>query len=417
MDLDIRTLLLAMIVLQLAIGLAMLVFWRTQKVFPGFGYVALCNLMMAGAYLMLGLRGVIPLWLSVLGGNLLLALGGLWRWLGVRIFWGRTGHGLPLYLLPLAVVLGCAYFLFAQDSLAWRNLVLTLGLLPMLLNLTWLMLQARVGENRSLLRMAAAATLSFGVLMLARAVALFAGGQEIDNLFRAAPPWQGGHYFALFFMEVFWNLVFVMINNQRLGNQLRETQDEMARLASTDPLTGLLNRRSLMAAGEREFSRASRYGRPLAVLAMDLDYFKQVNDSLGHAAGDRVLVSLAQLLQEQLRASDALGRVGGDEFIALLPETVLEGARRVAERLRQAADQELCQAVGGKDLPLSLSVGVSVSHPDDASLDELLERADLALYEAKQSGRNRQVAVERVQAEGAAPSPDQPGSAPEPATA
>ncbi|MCA1906168.1 MAG: GGDEF domain-containing protein [Desulfarculus sp.] len=336
----------------------------------------------------------------------------LWRWgylLGKQAI-GR--YGLPLYLLPLAVGLGCAYFLFAQSSLAWRNLVLTLGLLPMLLNLTWLMLQARVGENRSLLRMAAATTLGFGILMLGRAAALFAWDQEVDDLLRAAPPWQGGHYFALFFMEVFWNLVFVMINNQRLGNQLRETQDELARLASTDPLTGILNRRSLLLAGEREFLRASRYGRPLAVLAMDLDHFKQVNDRLGHAAGDRVLVALARVLQGQLRASDALGRVGGDEFIALLPETVLEGARRVAERLRQAADQELRQVLGGQDLALSLSVGISVSHPEDASLDELLERADLALYEAKQSGRNCQVGVERVQTAGADPSPDQAGAAP-----
>jgi|GEM_PF-1706470 diguanylate cyclase (GGDEF)-like protein len=408
MDLDIRTLLLATIVLQLAIGLAMLVFWRTQQVYPGFGYVTLCNLMMAGAYLVLGLRGVIPLWLSVLGGNLLLAMGGLWRWQGVRIFWGRAGHGLPLYLLPLAVLTGCAYFFFTRESMAWRNLVLTLGLTPMLLHLAWLMLRARVGENRSLLRMSAATSLGWVALMWVRALALFSAGPGTDQLLQAAAPWQAGYFFALFFLEVFWNLVFVMINNQRLGNQLRETQDELARLASTDPLTGALNRRSLLAAGEREFARARRYRRPLAALAMDLDYFKQVNDRLGHAAGDRVLVTLVQICQDQLRASDALGRVGGDEFIALLPETVLEGARRVGDRLRQAVDQALRQLPGGPEPPLSLSMGVSVSHPDDASLDELLERADLALYEAKQTGRDRLVGVERVQAE----APPRPGDAP-----
>lgn len=414
MDLDIRTLLLAMIVLQLALGLAMLVFWRTQEVYPGFGYVTLCNLVVGVAYLLLGLRGVAPLWLSVLGGNLLLVLGGLWRWQGVRIFWGRSGRRLALYLLPLAVLAGCAYFLFVRDSLAWRNLVLTLGLLPMLLNLAWLMLQARVGEHRSLLWMSTAATLGFGVLMLIRAAALFSAGPDTDQLLQAATPWQAGYFFALFFMEVFWNLVFVMINNQRLGNQLQETQEELARLASTDPLTGALNRRSLLAAGQREFARASRYGRPLAALAMDLDHFKQVNDSLGHAAGDRVLVALVQICQDQLRASDALGRVGGDEFTALLPETVLEGARRVGDRLRQAVDQALRQVLDGQELALSLSVGVSVSHPQDASLDELLERADLALYEAKQTGRNRLVSVER---RSEAPAPSAPGSAPEPEAA
>lgn len=408
MDLDIRTLFLAMIVLQLAIGLAMLVFWRTQQVYPGFGYVTLCNLMVAGAYLVLGLRGAIPLWLSVLGGNLLLALGGLWRWQGVRIFWGRTDHGLTLYLLPLAVLTGCAFFFFTRDSMAWRNLVLTLGLTPMLLHLAWLMLQARVGGRRSLLLMSAAATLGWVALMWVRALALFSAGPGTDQLLQAAAPWQAGYFFALFFLEVFWNLVFVMINNQRLDNQLRETQDELARLASTDPLTGALNRRSLLAAGEREFARASRYGRPLAALAMDLDHFKQVNDRLGHAAGDRVLVALVQVCQDQIRASDALGRVGGDEFVALLPETVLEGARRMGDRLRQAVNQALRQIPGGQEVSLSLSMGVSVSHPDDANLDELLERADLALYEAKQTGRDRLVGVERVQAEG----PPRPGAAP-----
>jgi diguanylate cyclase (GGDEF)-like protein len=162
--------------------------------------------------------------------------------------------------------------------------------------------------------------------------------------------------------------------------------EQMTDLAHTDPLTGLANRRWLMAQFEREFSRARRYFRPLALLYLDLDGFKGINDRFGHLFGDEVLQGASRAMLAVLRTTDTLARVGGDEFAVLLPETSLEGALNVANKLRRALaaySHQLGPAVPG----LTFCAGLSQLHNDDRSIDDILSRADDAQYLAKTTGK------------------------------
>jgi diguanylate cyclase (GGDEF)-like protein/PAS domain S-box-containing protein len=168
----------------------------------------------------------------------------------------------------------------------------------------------------------------------------------------------------------------------------KEMETELIRLATTDPLTGLNNRRSFEELAEREFKRAKRYGNALSALMIDLDWFKQINDAHGHAAGDEVLRSVARIITDALRETDLAGRIGGEEFAALLPETTLADAMEVAQRLRATIEGA---SITGADGPLKItaSIGVGQRMDSDKDLITLLKRADGALYAAKEAGRNR----------------------------
>lgn len=168
----------------------------------------------------------------------------------------------------------------------------------------------------------------------------------------------------------------------------KRTEEELRRLATTDPLTGVANRRHFLEAASVELQRQHRYHRPAALMMLDIDFFKVINDGLGHAAGDMVLMAFAATCRDGLRSVDLIGRLGGEEFAVLLPETDLQGAVEVAERLRQrVADSPV--DVGGGVARFTVSIGVADCRPCDETIEATLMRADRALYDAKRSGRNR----------------------------
>ena len=165
-------------------------------------------------------------------------------------------------------------------------------------------------------------------------------------------------------------------------------QEKLERLASTDPLTGVSNRRRLLEVGQREYFRARRYHQKLSAIMLDVDHFKSINDHYGHDAGDEALQALAVAGCRSLRANDLFARLGGEEFAALLPTTDLDGAVALAERLRRQIEQLKVNTAHGQ-LTLTISLGVSVLRDGDRSFSDLLYRADKALYAAKSGGRNR----------------------------
>ena len=181
---------------------------------------------------------------------------------------------------------------------------------------------------------------------------------------------------------------FVWMTATRLRSDLQH-------MAITDELTGVLNRRALEVAARREMSRSRRTRTPLVVVMMDLDGFKQTNDSLGHLAGDTVLCAVAKCLQQTLRQLDTVARVGGDEFIILLPGTPLEAATEVVERLRFAI-QSLHHATEKQQVSIRASFGVAWWQGPEDTWPELMARADEALYVAKDAGGNRVHAVQTV---------------------
>ncbi len=164
--------------------------------------------------------------------------------------------------------------------------------------------------------------------------------------------------------------------------------DSLHRLATVDTLTGLNNRSRFLDQGEAEITRARRLGRSVAVLMLDVDHFKRINDTHGHGAGDVALKIVAAIIARELRAIDICGRLGGEEFAVMLPETDGQGAMQAAERLRQAVAQEKVRVAEGVELGITVSIGATILAPQDANIDHLLARADGALYEAKRSGRN-----------------------------
>lgn len=164
--------------------------------------------------------------------------------------------------------------------------------------------------------------------------------------------------------------------------------DEVKRLAITDSLTGLYTRRQLFYLGERELERFNRYGTVFSAIMLDIDDFKRINDTFGHLAGDRVLMSVAERCLKNVRNVDIIGRYGGEEFFFILPEVNLEGARSTAERLRDVIASTPVEIDGGS-LMVSASLGIAEVKPGWKRLEEIIHVADLAAYRAKSSGRNR----------------------------
>jgi diguanylate cyclase (GGDEF)-like protein len=174
----------------------------------------------------------------------------------------------------------------------------------------------------------------------------------------------------------------IAIDNVQLHN-------EAQRLSTTDPLTGLWNFRYLSMSLAREIERSTRFDRPLAVLMLDLDHFKQVNDAHGHARGDTVLRELASRVQEQIREVDTFARYGGEEFVVVLPETTVEGAAQLADRICQAVRREPFRMDGEEPLDVTVSVGGAAFPEHGSSPATLMRAADRALYVAKGAGRDQ----------------------------
>lgn len=245
----------------------------------------------------------------------------------------------------------------------------------------WVVLRTMASTRRAMVqefgRPAVVATLipgiAIGMAMAALAAAQVANWPQALEMQRAT---RANLALGIIYLggAALFNIGFMVLLTLRLVINLREA-------SQLDPLTGLFNRRAVNQALDLAWQRFGRSRQPLALMLIDLDHFKRINDSAGHAAGDQVLVALAALLQRQLRAVDTLGRIGGEEFLLLLPGSTEAQAALLAERLRAQ--------VNDGALGTTISVGVAEARADDTGIDSVVARADAALYRAKAAGRNR----------------------------
>lgn len=202
------------------------------------------------------------------------------------------------------------------------------------------------------------------------------------------------------FLLVIFTVIILVISwrSLRLLDALHDSRVALKLLATTDSLTGLMNRRRILECCTQELERARRYQTTFSVAILDLDSFKRINDNYGHQTGDLVLQRFAHTCHHQLRDSDRLGRQGGEEFVLLLPGTPLSQAVEAVERIRLAVmhcevSLERRQGGTGEPVHFTVSAGVSEWHPDDTRIEHLLARSDKALYQAKHAGRNRTMAL------------------------
>lgn len=166
-------------------------------------------------------------------------------------------------------------------------------------------------------------------------------------------------------------------------------QEKLQEQANTDSLTGCHNRRCFLEEFGQEFLRTRRYGGDLSVLMLDLDHFKAINDQYGHQAGDRVLKSFVQVCRTHMREVDVMGRLGGEEFAILLPETDIEQAFEIAERLYKAVAEQEIVLESSDPIHVTTSIGIASVAESDPNIEAIINRADVALYKAKEAGRNR----------------------------
>ena len=213
----------------------------------------------------------------------------------------------------------------------------------------------------------------------------------VGTLNRYLPEPFSPNAMATFYVSLVYNSVFFYVYSGRSFSfylRMVDANAKLKELASRDPLTGLFNARSFYAACDQHIRLSSRNGAPFAVLFIDLDHFKAVNDTWGHEAGDTVLRETAQCLTRETRKSDVVGRIGGEEFCVFLPDTGLKGALLLGESIRIGIES-LMPLAGAQRIRVTASIGVAQNHGDQRSISEIQSEADKAMYQAKAAGRNR----------------------------
>jgi diguanylate cyclase (GGDEF)-like protein len=314
---------------------------------------------------------------AIVLGNLLIAF------LGIAFYWGlsqllqkkRLNLWLLLFLVP--VLCGQIYFLYGDPQIVPRAILFHAIIALEALTIIALLLRNGTRETRFPRLGLALLFLYWGGLQTFMACASALHHQARTLAFEAQ---VDGRFILLPLLPA------VLVCVGFLWLAMTQLQNELEQQSNTDVLTGLLNRRALQSAAAQAIAQAHRRNSPLSLLLLDLDHFKEINDRYGHEGGDAALCLTARCLTSNLRSADLIARIGGEEFVALLPETDEPEATLTAERIRCGIENLTPQR---RDMTLSASFGVTRLLPGDTTLEQLLSRADQALYQAKKSGRNR----------------------------
>jgi diguanylate cyclase (GGDEF)-like protein len=335
-------------------------------------------LLQALGWVLAALRGQVSDWLSIVLSNALLIASYAGTTCALRLLLGVPQRRVLLAAIGVVVWLGIGWFGVVQPDYRLRVYIAAAMVACYSALVLWPLRHALRPGGSIAQRVMALVILAAVLAWVLRLHELFVGTAVPPGLLVATP----GNVANLIYgaiEPVFASIGFLLMYNEA-------AQADLRRLARTDPLTGTLNRLALEEAAGRLFGRAGVPG--LAVLMLDADHFKAINDRYGHAGGDRVLAALAHGIGTRLRPGDVLGRVGGEEFLVLLPHTDLATATALAEELRaHVASQPL--RLDGLAQAITVSIGVAVRDAADGDADALIRRADRALYEAKRTGRNR----------------------------
>ena len=287
------------------------------------------------------------------------ATGLLWTPVGVVALVLGLSDSMPLNLATMALMLG-------GQSVALITVVLQRHTVT-------------VGRGKYLIMLALVLLIG---LFLSRLVGVVLGVDQSVAVGESSPLQTATHTLGMVSV-ILMTVGFVIMNKERADSLNVE-------LAMRDELTRLHNRRAILESLQQQIAAARRSSRPLSVLMLDVDHFKRLNDALGHLAGDQVLRGLADAIRPRLREQDLAGRLGGEEFLVVLPNSTLEAAGQIAERLRAAVHETVFEVEGEQQASVSVSIGVAQFDPRrHGHCDSLIHQADQALYQAKSGGRNR----------------------------
>ncbi|WP_349572865.1 GGDEF domain-containing protein [Azotobacter salinestris] len=375
MTLHLPTLLLTVVYVLVLLGLLMLhAWWRSDRE-STLGYMAGTLLVAAAGMLLGSLRGIGIDTLSIVLGNMLLQLSGGLGWTASRVFAGRPACRPGIMAGALLWGLLCLWPLF-------------LASLPLRVAVSNLLVILYTGLGAwELWRARAVLTVSIApaLVLLVLHCAFYSLRLLLDRGESIGQHWSesGASFMAWLVLEAFLfanGIAFV------IHAMVRERAEQRYRtVAYRDPLTDIGNRRAFTAGSESLLARCADEGRPAALLLCDLDHFKRLNDTHGHAAGDAALIAFGRLLALSIRQQDVCGRIGGEEFACLLPGADETVALQVAERLRLACSELLLES-GAR---ISVSIGIASTEQAGYDLSRLLALGDQALYRAKANGRNR----------------------------
>ncbi len=386
MDLHLPTLMTMESFVPACAGAVLLVAWSQNRKISALALWGLANIIAAGGVfsLMLGSALHQPVW-SILGGSLLVVAPGL-MWKAARTFDAKPA---PLVLALLGtVIVGLASGVPGLRAVV-GSLALATGAIYLLAAATtlWLGRKERLAARGPLIVL----TVVHAALMSIGAYSTFVGSNSQDEV---AP------VTSLFGFIHFESIVFALGTAVFILALVKERNEAASRMAADiDPLTGIANRAAFMERAGRIIERCRLESAPVSAMMFDLDWFKAVNDTYGHAVGDDVIRKFCEVAAAALRPNDVFGRIGGEEFAVVLPGSGIEAAGVRAERIR-ASFADNCRFIGDHQINTTVSGGVSASVNGEQTLGALLDHSDAALYRAKAEGRNRVMRADQPKPEG-----------------
>ena len=382
--LDARTLIIVTAVTLSVTTIAIIGSWYINRRMYCAKYWAISHLLLSLGTVLQSTQGLVSPYFSIALANVLIASGFYWAWMGVRIFQHRDRFVFLSYLLLVTgLVIAHVVLGLEREGLIARTILMS----SIVAVLSLLVAMELLKDKKNLSFSGRFAATVFGMMGVMFALRLFGAGflPEVGNLI------SGGEHTAFtYLVAIVFNILiafsYVLMLSERLNTQLQN-------MADTDVLTGLLSRRAFIDRMKRILSRAQQNNTALSFLVLDIDNFKNINDTYGHFTGDELLKKYADVMKGCFRSEDIIGRLGGEEFAIAISNIDNAIAVKVAERLRSEIESVfiLCN---NKPVSTTISIGIADLHKDVNGYETLFREADAALYRAKNTGRNRIIIAE-----------------------
>ncbi len=379
---DIRTLALTNLFLSVLLGLGSLVFAQIHTSFHSFKQLGLGYFLFAAGFILIGLRQYAPDWLSIILANFFVVAGFSVLIVGILRFL-QYPHRLFQHTstaLAFTLIISFIYFTYFNNSTSWRIVIISCIISGQCFFTAYKIFIHQESLYRTFTRFLCYAFFFCGLVFLSR-VYITLLTPNVDNFMMAGSI----HALSLIAQQ----LVVITSCFTLSWSASQQLAHKLEIQATIDSLTNLYNRRAFEDFAEKEIQRAQREKTPLSIILMDIDFFKQVNDTYGHQAGDKVLQEFSLRLKNSLRQYDILARYGGEEFMLLLPDTDPKTALTIAEKLRVTIAKPVFNVNATPSISVTASFGVATNQGKQLNWQQLVSFADNALYHAKQNGRNQ----------------------------